>query len=156
MHSVLARNQRRLTGGPYMGSSAFSGTNLESSPTSSAGTPETKYSHQKRGAEPSMLQLLAGARAPSGGSDDRSWGRRHFLLSEDAAADTGVRSETRRDGVAGVESIGRWTTGAGGGIIGAGGDVILFSFVYRLVLFRQLRCSIVLPLPRNISRPINA
>jgi hypothetical protein len=139
-----------------MGSSAFSGTNLESSPTSSAGTPETKYSHQKR--QPSILQLLADARAPSGGSDDRSWGSRHFLLGKDAATDTGVRSDPLRDGVEGMESIGRWITGAGGGIIGAGGDVILFSVVYRLVLFRQLRCSIVLllPLPRNISRPINA
>jgi hypothetical protein len=80
-----------------------------------------------------MLELLADSRAPSGGSDDRSWGRRHLLLCDDAATDTGVRTKQRREWVAGIGSIGRWSTGAGGGIIGVsgedGGDVILFCFV---------------------------
>jgi hypothetical protein len=94
-----------------------------------------------------MLELLADARAPSGGSDDRSCGRRHLLLGDDAATDTGVRTEQRREEVAGIESFGRWSTGAGGGIIGAGGedggDVISSSLLCLLVLFRQLRCSSV-------------
>lgn len=103
----------------------------------------------------SILQLRADARAPSGGSDDRSWGRRHILLGDGCAAmDAAVRGEMREPGTKGLGRIWRWRTGADGEVIGTGGeddgDVILLCCVVLYVVFvpSGFRCSRVTAVTR--------